>query len=147
MQSTNIRQIKAALWEQAFLGGTQVSCPMRPVVAIRRRKGQPLAMMCGWGRWCPVEHVRIEGTGDRLHKSGGEDHTPGGVLARSLMDLRRGMKLLFDRLEQCLEIERLLNHHEIPLGDGLLLFSTHGHQKEHRNRVKSLHRTELVLEV
>jgi len=36
MQSTNIRQIKAALWEQAFSGGTQVRCPMGRVVAKRR---------------------------------------------------------------------------------------------------------------
>lgn len=40
MQSTNIRQIKAALWNQAFIGETRVSCPMGQVVGIRRRKGQ-----------------------------------------------------------------------------------------------------------
>jgi hypothetical protein len=51
MQSTNIRQIKAALWDQAFLGGTCVSCPMGQVVALRRRKGQLLALIRGWGRW------------------------------------------------------------------------------------------------
>jgi hypothetical protein len=50
MQSTNFRQIKAALWEQAFLGGTRVSCPLWPVVAVSRRKGQPQAMIFGWGR-------------------------------------------------------------------------------------------------
>jgi hypothetical protein len=33
MQSTNIRQIKAALRDQGFLGTTQVSCPLGPVVA------------------------------------------------------------------------------------------------------------------
>lgn len=66
MQSTNIRQIKAALWDQAFIGNTQVSCPMGGVVAIRRRKGQLLAMIRGWGRWYPVESVRIEYTGRRL---------------------------------------------------------------------------------
>ena len=33
MQSTNVHQIKAALVEQAFLGTTQVSCPLGPVVA------------------------------------------------------------------------------------------------------------------
>jgi hypothetical protein len=38
MQSTNVRQIKAALVEQAFLGNTQVSCPMGPVVAARREE-------------------------------------------------------------------------------------------------------------
>lgn len=60
MQSTNIKEIKAALWEQAFLGCTRVSCRMGPVVAIRRRKGQLLAMIRGWGRWSPVESVTIE---------------------------------------------------------------------------------------
>jgi len=25
--STDIRQMKAALWDQAFIGGTHVSCP------------------------------------------------------------------------------------------------------------------------
>lgn len=68
MQSTNIRQIKAALWDQAFIGGTWVSCPMGRVVAIRRRKGQLLVMIRGWGHWCSVESVRIEriGVGHQL---------------------------------------------------------------------------------
>jgi hypothetical protein len=59
MQSTNIRQIKAALWNQAFLGNTLVCCPMGPVVAVRRRKGQLLAMIRGWGHWHSVESVSI----------------------------------------------------------------------------------------
>ncbi len=62
MLSTNIHQIKAALWKQAFIGDTWVSCPMGRVVAIRRRKGQLQAMIRGWGRWYPVEHVFIEGS-------------------------------------------------------------------------------------
>jgi hypothetical protein len=66
MQSTNVRQIKVALWEQAFLGKTRVSCPMGPVVAIRRRKGQLRVMIRGWGRWYPVESVRIESAGPQL---------------------------------------------------------------------------------
>jgi hypothetical protein len=45
MQSNNLRQIKAAIRDQAFIGSTQVSCPMGNIVAIRRRKGQLLAMM------------------------------------------------------------------------------------------------------
>ena len=57
MQSTNIRQIKAALREQAFSGGTQVRCPMGRVVAIRKRKGQLQAMIFGW---YPVESVSIK---------------------------------------------------------------------------------------
>jgi hypothetical protein len=60
MQSTNLKEIKAALWEQAFIGGTQVTCSMGRVVQVRRRKGQLLAMIYGWGRWCPVEAVSIE---------------------------------------------------------------------------------------
>lgn len=43
MQSANLKEIKAALWEQAFLGGTRVTCPMGRVVRVRRRKGQLLA--------------------------------------------------------------------------------------------------------
>ena len=66
MQSTNIRQIKAALWQQAFLGGTQVSCPIGRVMAIRKRQGQLLALVRGWGRWFPVEGVRIERAGPQL---------------------------------------------------------------------------------
>jgi hypothetical protein len=66
MQSTNMRQIKAALWDQAFIGGTRVSCPMGDVVAISRRKGQLVALMRGWGRWYPVERVRIEYAGRQL---------------------------------------------------------------------------------
>jgi hypothetical protein len=60
MQSTNVRQIKTALVEQAFLGSTRVSCPLGPIVAVRRRKGQLLVMIRGWGRWYPVESVSIE---------------------------------------------------------------------------------------
>ena len=60
MQSTNIRQIKATLWDQAFIGNVRVSCPIGGVVAVRKRKGQLLAMIRGWGRWYRVESVRIE---------------------------------------------------------------------------------------
>lgn len=60
MQSTNIKGIKAALWEQAFIGGTQVSCPMGQAVPIRKRKGQLLAMIRGWDRWYLVKYVTIK---------------------------------------------------------------------------------------
>jgi hypothetical protein len=63
MQSTNISQIKKALWNQAFLGNTLVLCPMGPVVAVRRRKGQLLALIRGWGRWYSVESVSIQWLG------------------------------------------------------------------------------------
>ncbi len=58
MQSTKSKGIKAALWEQAFNGGTQVSCPMGQVGAIR--KGQLLAMIRECGRWYLVEYVTIK---------------------------------------------------------------------------------------
>ncbi len=48
MQSANLKEIKAAIWEQAFIGCTQVRCPMGRVVQIRRRKGQLLAMIYGF---------------------------------------------------------------------------------------------------
>jgi hypothetical protein len=57
--STDIRQIKAAIWNQAFVGRTSVSCPIGRVVGIRRRKGQLQARIFGWGRWYPVEDVLI----------------------------------------------------------------------------------------
>jgi hypothetical protein len=60
MQSTNVRQIKAALVDQAFHGTTQVSCPLGMVVAVNRRKGYLRVMVRGWRRWYPVESVRIE---------------------------------------------------------------------------------------
>ena len=63
MQSTNLRQIKAALVDQAFIGRAPVSCAMRSVVAVRRRKGQLLAFIRGWGHWYPVESVSIERLG------------------------------------------------------------------------------------
>jgi hypothetical protein len=58
--STDIHQIKAAIWNQAFTGRAYVVCPMGRVVAIRRKKGQLLAMIYGWGRWYPVSSVTIE---------------------------------------------------------------------------------------
>jgi hypothetical protein len=45
MQSQDIEEIKAALWEQAFLGCTQVRYPIGQVMAIRRRKGQLLVLI------------------------------------------------------------------------------------------------------
>lgn len=66
MHSTNIRQIKAAIFDQAFVGSTRVSCVIGQVVAIRRRKGQLVALIRGWGRWYPVDGVRIEYAGRQL---------------------------------------------------------------------------------
>lgn len=66
MHSTNVRQIKAALVEQAFHSTTQVSCPWGQVVAVSRWKGQLRVMIRGWRRSSPVEHVRIERAGAAL---------------------------------------------------------------------------------
>src|SRR5207244_10365203 len=74
MQSNNLRQIKAAIRDQAFIGSTQVSCPLGNIMAIRRRKGQLLVMIHGWGRWFPVESVRIEYAGRQLLSQTTGDH-------------------------------------------------------------------------
>ena len=94
--STDIRQIKAAIFDQAFIGRTWVSCPMGRVVAIRRRKGQLQAMIYGWGRWYNVEHVLIvsfcssaltrSGSKNVLAPTSGhwdQEHGPTGELART----------------------------------------------------------------
>lgn len=82
MQSTNIRQIKAALRDQAFLGTTQVSCPLGPVVAVSKWKGQLRVMIRGWGCWYPVESVLIEGAGQELLQEGQTWFPPGAALTR-----------------------------------------------------------------
>lgn len=67
MQSANLHQIKAAIRDQAFTGRARVSCAIGSVVAVRKRKGQILAMIRGWGgHWYPVESVRIEYAGRML---------------------------------------------------------------------------------
>jgi hypothetical protein len=76
MHSTNIRQIKAALVEQAFHGTTQVSCNWGQVVAVSRWRGQLRVMVRGWGRWYPVEGVRIEGAGVALLQEGEQPFSP-----------------------------------------------------------------------
>ena len=60
--STDLRRIKAALWDQAFIGTTVVSCPIGQRMGIRRKKGRLLALLRGWGRWYPVEEVLIVAT-------------------------------------------------------------------------------------
>ena len=60
MPSTDLKEIKAALWNQAFSGCAEVRYALGRVVAIRKRKGQLLVMVRGWGRWYPVESVTIE---------------------------------------------------------------------------------------
>jgi hypothetical protein len=82
MQSTNVRQIKAALVNQAFHGTTQVSCQWGQVVAVSRWKGQLRVMIWGWRRWYPVESVRIEGVGSQLLQEGTRSCPPVLPMAR-----------------------------------------------------------------
>ena len=63
MESTDLEEIKAALWEQASYPCTRVSWGVAQVMAIRRRKGQLLALLRGRERWYPVEAVTIESLG------------------------------------------------------------------------------------
>lgn len=60
MQSTDLEEIKAALWEQAYHPCTQVRWGMAQVMAVRRKKGQLLAQLRGRTLWHPVEAVTIE---------------------------------------------------------------------------------------
>ena len=77
MQSTDLEEIKAALWEQAYHLCTRVSWGSAQVMAVRRRKGQLLALLRGRPWWYPVEAVTIERP--RLCPTGAcdiEDATP-----------------------------------------------------------------------
>jgi hypothetical protein len=61
MQSTDLEEIKAALWEQAYHPCTRVSWRMAQVMAVKRSKGHPLVQLRGRARWYPAEAV----TGDQ----------------------------------------------------------------------------------
>jgi hypothetical protein len=78
VQSTDIRQIKAAIRDQAFHGTKQVSCPWGRVVAVSWWKGQLRVMIWGWRRRNPVESVRIEGAGVALFQEQRFLLPPGG---------------------------------------------------------------------
>ncbi len=60
MQSTDLEEIKAALWEQAFHPCTRVRWGVAHVMAVKHRRGQLLVLLRGWRRWYPVEAVTIE---------------------------------------------------------------------------------------
>jgi hypothetical protein len=60
MQSTDLEEIKAALWEQAYHPCTRVSSGMAQVMAARRSKGQLLVQLRGRVHWYPAEAVTIE---------------------------------------------------------------------------------------
>jgi hypothetical protein len=59
VQSTDLEEIKAAIFEQAYHPCTRVSWGVAQVMAVRCRKGQLLALLRGQGRWYPVESVTI----------------------------------------------------------------------------------------
>jgi hypothetical protein len=60
MQSQDIEEIKAALWEQAYHLCTRVSWGMAQVMAVKRSKGQWQVQLRGRARWYPAEAVTIE---------------------------------------------------------------------------------------
>lgn len=60
MQSTDLEEIKAALWEQASHPCTRVKWGVAQVMAVRRHKGHLLVLLRGRGSWHPVEAVTIE---------------------------------------------------------------------------------------
>ena len=60
MQSTDLEEIKAALWEQAYHPCTRVSWGVTQVMAARKSKGQLLVQLRGRTRWYPADAVTIE---------------------------------------------------------------------------------------
>ena len=60
MQSTDLEEIKAALWEQAYHPCTRVSWGVAQVMAVKRSKGRLLVQLRGRARWYPAEAVTIE---------------------------------------------------------------------------------------
>jgi hypothetical protein len=60
MQSTDLEEIKAALWEQAYHSCTRVSWGVAQVMAARKSRGQLLVLLRGRRHWYPVETVTIE---------------------------------------------------------------------------------------
>jgi len=60
VQSADLEEIKAAIFEQAYHLCMRVSWGMAQVMAVRRSKGQLLVQLRGRRRWYPVEAVTIE---------------------------------------------------------------------------------------
>ena len=111
--STDIRTIKAAIWCQAFKGTTSVSCPIGQVVAIRRRKGQLLALVRGCGRWFPVDEVLIMGrsfSGDTC-RANRDSVKWGKDIAPSLEPLK-GKRLMLYSTNQLDDVEEAVEHLE-----------------------------------
>jgi hypothetical protein len=60
MQSADLEEIKAALFEQAFQGCTRVSWGAAQVMSVKKSLGQLLALLRGRSRWYEVSAVTIE---------------------------------------------------------------------------------------
>jgi hypothetical protein len=60
MQSTDLEEVKAALWDQASHPCTRVSWGVAQVMAARRSRGHLQVLLRGRSRWYPVEAVTIE---------------------------------------------------------------------------------------
>ena len=61
MQSTDLEEIKAALWEQSHHSCTRVKWGVAHVMAIRKsKKGCLQVLLRGWERWFPVASITIE---------------------------------------------------------------------------------------
>jgi hypothetical protein len=60
MQSTDLEEIKAALWEQAYHPCTRVKWGMAQVMAVRKNRGHLFVMLRGQKRWYPANAVTIE---------------------------------------------------------------------------------------
>lgn len=60
MQSTNLEEIKAALWEQATHPCTRVSWGLAQVMAVRKNRGHLEALLRGHTRWYEISAVTIE---------------------------------------------------------------------------------------
>lgn len=59
MESMDLEEIKAALWEQASHPCTRVIWGIAQVMAVRRSRGQLLVQLRGRTLWHPVEFVTI----------------------------------------------------------------------------------------
>jgi hypothetical protein len=60
MQSMDLEEIKAALWDQASHPCTRVRWGVAQVMAVKRSKGQLLALLRGRPQWYSVEAITIE---------------------------------------------------------------------------------------
>jgi hypothetical protein len=60
MQSTDLEEIKAALWEQAYHRCTQMRWGVAQVMAVRYSRGQLRVLLRGSRRWYPVDAVALE---------------------------------------------------------------------------------------